>query len=334
MLGKKYKVSGNTLFYSNYSMNTLFQARASIDLTKTPENSPGQSNGNHDTGLFSELEVALGQRPFGKIMVLKISEEKHSVLVGNYQCNSLQQAVTCFVLESARYPTSKSKVESCDANDQASKEDETNNLLLELTFSDLRETCKNMDEPCNGELYTLKCCLHILEKGRLEARDCSDTLICLLYNGKSSKGSETSKLSLLVALSMAFRRLQIGGMLFCEVGDFFTNASAGLFYLLSLIFKRVGIFKGAAEPHRPIRALVCEALKEESFFLIQYVRKLLVTEIQIILGQYPDKEIIHVLPIRYILHDDLVEYLRGINESHTGIQLGELKRIHSATLKL
>ena len=329
ILGKTFKLSGHTHFYSNYRMKTLFQARESRDLTGREEDLVGGFN--NDRGLYYELEMALQQPSFGKITVFQISEVRCSTLIGCYQCRSLEQAVKCFRSESSNLsPILKKRVSDNEKCEQESKGGQIKNWSLGENLSNLIEISEDMDESFDGESFILKSSIQALEIGRLESRECADTIIYLFYKGSSSKGNETSRFVLIIVLSMVLTRLQIGGKLVCEVGDFFSNASAGLFYLFSRIFKRIAIFKASIDTHLPIRALVCEEFQGDTGFLMQYIKKLLVTEIETGLAEHAEKEIIHVLPIHYLFQDDLIAYLRRMNELHTETQLNALSYIHLA----
>ena len=325
--GKKFKRSGHTHFYSNYGMNTLFQARESKDLTGGEESLVGEFN--HDRGLYYELEMALEQPLFGKITVFQLSEVRGSTFIGSYQCESLEQAVKCFRSESNNLlPVLKKRVSDSEKYEQESKGGQRKSWSLGESLTKVIEISEDMDESFDGESCILKSNIQTLEAGRLESRECADTIICLYYKGSSCKGNETSRLVLIIVLSLVLTRLQIGGKLICEVGDFFSNASAGLFYLFSRIFKRVAIFKATIDTHLPIRVLVCEEFKGDTGSLMQYVKKLLVTEMG--LAEHGEEEIIHVLPIHYIFQDDLVAYLRRMNTLHMEIQLRGLSDIHLA----
>ena len=325
ILGRKFKISRSTQFYSNYHLNTLFQARES----KThSEGGKGHAELHNENCFFFELDLALQQPSFEKAAVIQVSEERESILIGSYEQKPIVEAVKCFQLESSALNSMSTNIVAVsDTYKKAGEDSQKNDRPLEEICCNWKDISQDTDGPCGGEINILRSSLQALENGRLNEGDCVDVLICLSYRGSSCKGNETSRLAFMIALSMVLNRLQISGTLIFEAGDFFTNASAGMFCLFSRVFKRIGIFKGTYEPHLPIRALVCEEFQGGSGPLAQYLKKLLTMELQTILPENMDKELIHVLPIHYTFQDDIVQYLRSINKLHIETELRALKRI-------
>ena len=304
----------------------MFQARESKAPSEGGKGHAEQCIENY--GLLFELDLALQQPTFAKSAVIQVSEERGSISIGSYEKMSIVEAVKCFKLaSSAPHSMSTNIVSVSDTYEQVDKDGKKSGRPLEHICFNLDDVSQDTGGPCGREISILRSSLQSLEKERMKEQDCADVLIFLFYKGSSCKGNETSRIAFMIALSMVLHRLQIGGTLIFEAGDFFTNASAGMFYLFSRVFKQIGIFKGMSEPHLPIQALVCEEFQGESGPLVKYLKKLLTIEIQTIQAENMDKELIHVLPIHYTFQDDIVQYLRGINKSHIETELRALKHI-------
>ena len=344
VLGKKFEISRNTQFCSNYVMTNLFQARDTTLLKKTSHLSKERGNvvaefvECEEKFSFRELDAVLKGQACGEITVVQISEEMHNIMIRKENCGSLQLAVEAF--RSGLTPpqdTEGINDSSVPSDEQTSK---TCSELETVCFcrregatskgesQESMELCENAEVFRSVERCLLKRLRETLEKGRLNDVDCTELLVFLAHQSHFCKGYETSKLMLLTALSFTLTTLKGGGMLVCEISDIFTNANAGIFYLLSRVFKRIGLFKATEHPEMPKRVLVCEEFHGSHHVLVSYVKEILEAEIQVIEGAHGEREVIHILPIQYILKDDFLQYLKSTNELHSKIQLNLLRSIH------
>lgn len=342
VLGRKFEIPRTTQFCLNSAMKNLLDARESVmsckkDKSVAMENS--KQGDSLDASVFKELDTILGQSSSEESIVFKL--EKHNIIVGEYASASLEHVVSYF---NADYHCLRLENTSlmvyCDTPRTTSHE--TGNLTT--IFEDC--SCNfgkisNIGDAGSTRSATTRSpttvddCIIVQMVSALEAKmasnsnlQCSESLVFLSSTEESYKGHETSKWRMFVSLFMVMTRLKKGGSFVCEICDIFTNANAGMIYLFSRIFARIGIFKSVKDTQEPGRILICQDFHGIDGPLFGYVLKLLRIELDLIRDPLSDKEVIHILPVGCILEEEFLKYLKNANELHSKIQVDSLRRIY------
>ena len=150
-----------------------------------------------------------------------------------------------------------------------------------------------------------------------------DLLFSSAYESNEALGGETSKDALCSVLALGLSLLKEGGMLICQIGDIFTNYNAGIVYICTRQFSRIGILK--PKSWYASRLLICQGLKKPNSSLIEYLKKLLVLRGDILDGKLQENDVIHTLPISCTLESEFLDFMKQTNESFSNLQLNSIK---------
>ncbi|KAI4873372.1 hypothetical protein NFI96_022165 [Prochilodus magdalenae] len=151
--------------------------------------------------------------------------------------------------------------------------------------------------------------------------------------GFSVEGQENiqevlSKQLLLCQFLTALSVVRTGGHFVCKTFDLFTPFSVGLIYLLYLCFERVSLFKPlTSRPANSERYVVCRSLKPGSDAVRDY---LFTVNLKLNQFRHSERDVTDVVPMDIIKGDtDFYQYMVSSNESHCGVQIKALSKIHA-----
>ncbi|GFR69137.1 CAP-specific mRNA (nucleoside-2'-O-)-methyltransferase 1 [Elysia marginata] len=171
----------------------------------------------------------------------------------------------------------------------------------------------------------------------LDSTDRKGVHFVMADGGFSVEGQENiqeilSKQLYLCQFLVAISVLRTGGNFVCKLFDLFTPFSAGLVYLMNMIFDQVAIFKPVtSRPANSERYIVCKGLKPNKQPVQEYMH-LINVDLNKYMSAVSTEDVTDIVPLETLLDDKpFFDYLLESNEHLAKIQAIGLKKIEVFT---